>query len=460
MKFFERTYLLTLAVFLVFLNISVAIMCIFTFDSSMKATEESCIAESHAILSSYEKDSVNLNSDSNVLLQVSYCNFYGERDIYLHFAEGGIESFSSMPAGVTIPESGELISVRAKGQRYIVISMADEGGRYTVTYAKDITYLYDDFKGIAIAFVVASLVASVALAIVLYFVLSKIYSPLARLREATRDISEGSFLTRADERGNDELSALASDFNRMADKISAQMEELRSVAEQRQRMLDDLAHEMRTPLTVIHGYAEYIAGARVSEEEKTDALEYIMKETMRLKGVSEVLLDTAFIRENKITPVEISVRELLSGTAERYRLICKERKIEMLVCCDTDYKIMGDRALMELFISNLTDNAIKACSDGGGIIELGAMERDLGLMLYVKDNGVGMTKEQLAHVREPFYRADKSRSRKNGGAGLGLSLCDTIAKAHHGVLDFESAEGEGTTAYIRLENSYKAITIQ
>ena len=456
-KFFEKTYLLTLILFLVFLNVSIVALCIFTFNSNLSATEDSCIAENYAIMQAFENDAIGLGSESGVFLQISYGDFYAEKGIYLRFEEKGQETFSSIPAGVTIPAVNTVESTKADDTYYTVITRVTKDGRYTVTYAKDRSYLYSEFRGMAIAFIALSVLASLSLAILLYFILLKLYAPLSKLRVVAGNIADGDFSTRADESGGDELSVLAKDFNRMADKINMQMNELKAVATQRQRMLDDLAHEMRTPLTVIHGYAEYIAGANISREEQIDASGSIMQEAMRLKSISEILLDDAFIREGKISFERIDTGELLNGVAKRYTVQLKDKNIEIYVSPDAGGAVSGDKILLELLLSNLTDNAIKACKNGG-TVELGALYEDGVSIIYVRDNGIGMTDEELKHIKEPFYRADKSRSRRNGGTGLGLSLCETIAKAHGTELSFSSKKGEGTIAYVRLGKSYKTIT--
>ncbi len=448
MRFFEKTYLITLALFLVFLNLSVISLCLFTFNSNIETTQNACISEGNAVKEAFENDMGSLNTEGIYLLQVSYGSFYSEKGIYLRFEGSGAEMFSNLPEGISYPDIGTVSSVRHDGKNYMLISESIADGKYIMTYAKDVSYLYDEFFSLAIFFIGASVIASVALALLLYFVLRKLYSPLEKLRKVTGNISRGDFTVRADESGNDELSALAKDFNIMSDKISGQIKELEATAEQKQRMLDDLAHEMRTPLTGIHGYAEYIRSAKISDDERIDATEYIMKEAMRLKSISEILLDTAFIRENKIEKAPVCVKELLYGTKNRVALLPHAKNVEICVD-DTDITVNGNKALLELLLSNLTENALKACRNDGRV-ELSAYMHDASPVICVKDNGIGMTKEQIAHITEPFYRTDKSRSRKEGGTGLGLALCDTIAEAHGAQLYFESKVGKGTKALLKL----------
>ena len=112
-----------------------------------------------------------------------------------------------------------------------------------------------------------------------------------------------------------------------------------------------------------------------------------------------------------------------------------------------DVTLNGEKVLLELLMTNITENAIKACIDGGKVTLSSAYENGKAV-IYIEDNGIGMTNEQLAHITEPFYRTDKSRSRKEGGTGLGLALCDTIARVHNAALEFQSERNKGTKVII------------
>lgn len=446
MKFFERTYLLTLLLFLLFLNGGVFALAVYTHDNSVEAAEQVCRSEEFYIVEAFERDLEAVNGTGEQLLQVSYGTFYRAKDISLQFTKNGEVTYSEIPAGLTCPEAGILAGGKADGKRYMLITEVIGETGYTLTYAKDVTYLDEDFKRLSIAFIIASLFASALLALFLYLLLRKLYVPLGKLKAATEGLAGGDFAARADDSGKDEFSALAKNFNAMADKLGEQMDELKRTADQRQRMLDDLAHEMRTPLTSIHGYAEYISAAKASEGEKIEAAQFIMAESMRLKQISEILLDTAFVRENKINPTEFVSREMLLRTRDRFFARAGEGDVQ-LHCVGGDFLLKGDAVLLELMLANLTENALKACKTGG-TVELGAVQENGVKTLYVKDNGIGMTAEQLLHITEPFYRTDKARNRRDGGTGLGLALCERIAIAHGAKLKFTSVLGEGTTASV------------
>ena len=445
-KFFERTYLLTLLLFLLFLNGCVFALAYYTHAGNLDAAKDVCRSGETAALEAYLRDRETLDDVNELLLQVSYGNFYRKKEVYLAFTQGGEITFTSLPAGMDCPEAGKMTDLRLDGRRYLVFTEEAGEDGLLFTYASDVTYLDEEFRTLMLVLGAVSLAASAMLALFLYLLLRKLYTPLDTLSKAAESLAEGELSVRADDSGTDEFSALAGHFNHMADKIQGQIQTLQDTADQRQRMLDDLAHEMRTPLTGIHGYAEYISAARITEEEKIEAAQFIMSESMRLRQISETLLDMAFVRENRISPTELVARELLLATRSRFVTRAHEKDLTVTVT-GGEFLVSGDKLLLELLLTNLTENACKACPEGGHV-ELGATVTEEGKTLFVKDDGNGMTPEQLAHITTPFYRTDRSRNRKEGGTGLGLALCERIAAAHGATLTFTSALGEGTTAYL------------
>lgn len=458
MKFFERTYLLTFILFLVFLNAAVFALAMYTFHNNIEAAESVCQTEFLSITDAFEKDYEYTGAQSAGLLQATYGKFYKGKNISLKFITDGNVGYSSISESIPVPAENTLSMTRNDGKRYIVISKDVCEGAVTMVYSKDVSYLDKEFTRLCIVFVSGSLAASLLLGAVLYFVLRKLYLPLVKLRSATGDIANGNFSVRADDNGDDEVSALARDFNIMADKVSRQITQLKDTADRKQNMLDNLAHEMRTPLTAIHGYAEYICGAKIPEDERVDAAKYIMSESMRLKDISEVLLDSAFIRENGISPKEFSLRGFAYRICNRLNKDARNRGVELL-CTAEDYCIYADEPLLDILLSNLIENAVKACKENG-TVTVGTEICGDTVKLYVKDTGIGMTQEQLLHITEPFYRTDKSRSRAEGGTGLGLALCKRIAEAHGTSLEFASEPQKGTVASVNFTTLYNNLTTQ
>ena len=449
-RFFERSYFITLVLFLVLFNLGIFALAMYTQNNSIKAEKQICISEQFAIIEAFERDYDDSDGSDGYLLQISYGAYYEDKGIFLRFAEGEKTTYSNHPQDFPVPASGDLLIQKTEGKKYILISDVLCDGAYTLTYAKDISYLDMQLKNLAAAFAAVSVLASVVLAVCLYFVQRRLYKPLEKLQDATNAVSRGDFSVSADESGNDEFASLARDFNSMTGKINEQMNQLVAVAEEKQRMLDNLGHEMRTPLTSIYGYAEYAFRNEMDEEKRLQTMLYIMDETKRLKRVGDILLEGAYLRENKIEKNKLSAGKLLTSVQSSFVFRAAEKRVK-ITYAGGDFEILGDKPLLGILISNLTENALRACKEGGKI-ELGAIVRDGCKTLFVRDDGIGMTAEQLAHITEPFYRTDKARSRAEGGTGLGLTLCKNIADSHGASLLFESAPDKGTTAYVVFDN--------
>jgi signal transduction histidine kinase len=207
---------------------------------------------------------------------------------------------------------------------------------------------------------------------------------------------------------------------------------------------------MRTPLTSIHGYAEYLLSAPVGEEERIDALMCIMSESDRLGKLSQSLLDISYVSRAEIALGRVELAPVIESAARRFEM--RARTMGALLEANAiDVAVNGDASLLELLISNLIDNAMKACRESEQkAVRVEAVENGDKVLITVSDSGRGMSEEELKHITEPFYRTDRVRSRADGGAGLGLTLCRRIVEAHGGVLEFDSEPGKGTSVKVTL----------
>jgi len=450
-RFWQKTYILTLLLFLVCLYTGVFSLAYYTYGKSVENAESLCGSEYGYISRSFERDFNAMTSGSDKsspsLLMESYGNHYKSERILLAFRKEDNIIYSSFDGTPETSGSGKIREAEINGSRHIMIVSEICSGEYTLIYAKDASTLDNEFRRLMITYSAVAAFVSAVLAVSLLFVLKKLSVPLEKLQKTTEKISSGDMTVTADESGKDEFSELAKSFNIMVSTVKDQMAELEKDAERKQLLVDNMAHEMRTPLTSIRGYAEYIERAAVPDEEKSDAARRIVSETDRLKRISEKILDISFIRENKINrePVDISI--ILRDTAGRLEQKAKERGV-FLTVSEGECTAYGDETLLSMLFYNLTDNAIKACREGGKVVL--SCE---GMTASVADNGKGMTKEQLSHITEPFYRTDRSRSRAEGGAGLGLSLCDRIIKAHGAEMIFTSEYGKGTEIKIIFSSS-------
>ena len=439
MRFWQKTYIWMLVLFLVCLNAGILALTFYTYNKSVDSAEDTASAERYSIGRSFERDLEDMLAagagQSPMLLMNSYGNYYAQRGVFLAFESEEKTIFSNLPAQIDY-KSGTVFHKKIGGVRYIVI--CSEAGGYKMTFAKNVESLDDEFRALALTFILTAFGVSVVLAAALYFVLRRLSRPLEDLQSVTERIEAGDLSISADERGRDEFALLGRSFNSMLGTIKEQMASLEKNAERKQMLVDNMAHELRTPLTVIRGYAEYLERAAVSEEERALAANHIVNEAQRLTKMSEILLDTAYIRENPPEMSAVALDEVLRGTAERLSGKAKERCVGIAVEAERT-TIRGNALLLSMLFDNLADNAIKACSTGGKVVL--RCSRDTA---SVEDNGKGMSEDELLHVTEPFWRTDRSRSRAEGGAGLGLALCKNIAEAHGRELRFESEKGKGT----------------
>ena len=447
MKFRQKNFLITLIIFLFFLNSCCFLLAFYTQSKTINSDKELCLAEFSIIKKAFEKDSEGTGEIGKTIIMNSYGKYYNEKKVYLSLASPSKELYNTIPDNITIPNTGSCSTQRINGIRYFIISDVVDIDQI-LSYAKDVSYLDDQFKEMSIIFVISSILASSLLSFILFIVLKQLSAPLENLTIVTEHIAQGNYSARATTYGKDEISTLAYNINTMAEKVEKQLKSLKANAELKQLVLDNLAHEMRTPLTSIRGYADYISNSRIEEDERITASNYIISEAERLEAISEKLLDEAFIRENEINVIPTNIKELVLSTQQMFLNRINEKAINLFINVKDDI-IYCDPTLISVVLSNLVDNAIKACKNGGRI-QIGSCETNEHFIISIKDNGIGIPAEQIEHITEPFYRTDKSRSRSEGGTGLGLSLCDKIIKAHQSKLYFESKVGFGTTAIIKF----------
>lgn len=298
-----------------------------------------------------------------------------------------------------------------------------------------------------VIFVVGSITSMIAA--------SLLTKPLEKLSSLAQHISHGDYSARLHIHSGDEIEALANDFNNMADTIEDNISELHFSMEKQEQFMGSFAHELKTPMTSIIGYADLLRSQNMSEDETNEAANYIFSEGKRLESLSLKLLDLMVVKnqETILTPTDpaLAVRNVINVmkpelAKEHITLKSSCRK----GCC------MMDIDLFQSLIINIIDNARKAIDDNG-LIHVAGTVRDDNYVIIIKDNGRGMPPEEITRISEAFYRIDKSRSRAQGGAGLGLAICSKIAEIHQAKIKYKSAVGRGTVVTITLPNIKEAV---
>lgn len=270
--------------------------------------------------------------------------------------------------------------------------------------------------------------------------------PLKKMAKVANRIAGGDYTERIIVNGKDEMSELAESFNQMAESVEEKVRELSDTAKQKEDFVANFAHELKTPLTAMIGYADMLYQKELSRIEVKKAAEHIWNEGMRLESLSFKLMDMTVLNSQEFPLQEMKAEELLSDIEEGLMPILQEKGLQINLEAESTY-IKVDYDLFKSLILNVIDNAIKA---GSTNIILSGKKHDSVYQICIGDNGQGIPKEELSRITEAFYMVDKSRSRKQHGAGLGLALVMQIAKIHGGKLEFESEEGHGTVVSLLL----------
>ncbi len=338
----------------------------------------------------------------------------------------------------------------AAGRHYLQItgcfSVADKTN--TLTMAYDISSLYEARSRQQKAYYGVFAVLLVC-GVLIYLVSVYLTRPLAQLSRATVAIAGGDLACRANIRPGDEIGAVGADFDAMAAQMERYVAQLQDAMERQEQFIGSFTHELKTPMTAIIGYADLMREQALTPAEQQDAANYIFSEARRLERLSLKLLDILVAEHTEPALTAVSPAELLSDVAGHLRPSLAAQKIELTEECEPGLCRL-DPDLVRSLLINLIDNARKAMPEGG-CIALGGVLTDEGCRLTVRDTGCGIPESAVQHLTEAFYRVDKSRSRAQGGAGLGLTLCARIAALHGGTLQFESRPGEGTCVTAELK---------
>ena len=275
--------------------------------------------------------------------------------------------------------------------------------------------------------------------------------PLGKLSHAARRLAAGKLDTRAKLQAKDEVGQLGAEFDRMAEQLSETITAQQEEMERQEQFMGSFAHELKTPMTSIIGYADLLRGQSLDEQEAQEAANYIFSEGKRLEALSLKLLDLLLMKHQNLALVETDPAVLISSLVTHLQPVYREQGIVLQCRCEGGLcRLEPD--LFSSVLTNLLDNARKALDHGGNIYVLGKQENGC-YQIQVLDNGRGMPEEALRHLTEAFYRVDKSRSRAQGGAGLGLTLCSRILELHRGTINFASREGKGTCVTVSLPSA-------
>ncbi len=378
--------------------------------------------------------------------------FYGEETLA---QEGGLEAVTELLGSFT-PGSSYVCGIRLQGDRNVLYSIGVSTVAEQELYlgmCRELTGIYEERQTLLNQYRLALSVLVLVGGVSIYIMARYITRPIRALNKVVGRIASGEYDMRSHNCSRDEIGALSDSFNRMSDRLVEQMKELEREAKnkeleakQKEDFTAAFAHELKTPLTSIIGYADMLNSIELTEEERRDAYFYIFNQGKRLESLSHKLLDMVSMEKNPVSMRPVSTKKLEDNLRVTMRPIFKNRQIKGKISLEKA-TIQGDDELLLSLFYNLLDNAVKAVEADGFILMKGIC---LGEEYEIKvvDNGRGIPQEEIGRITEAFYMVDKSRSRKEGGAGIGMALCQQIITMHKGNMQISSNVGEGTV--IRL----------
>jgi two-component system sensor histidine kinase BaeS len=295
--------------------------------------------------------------------------------------------------------------------------------------------------------IVMGAVGAIVIALLIGILLARTISrPVRELTAATQVVAQGELGHQVPVRRKDELGELAASFNQMS-------ADLERSTELRRQMTADIAHELRTPLSLILGYTEALSDGKL--EGTPEAFDIVHDEAQHLNRLVDDLrtLSLADAGELSLNRRSVCPQMLLQRVATAYAAQAKAKDISLRVEAESDVaEVDVDPDRMAQVLGNLVNNAMRHTPAGGGIALSAEEQRDM-VTLSVSDSGVGIAPEHLPHIFDRFYRGDESRYQENGESGLGLAIAKSIVEAHGGKISVASTLGSGTTVTVQLSPS-------
>ena len=371
-----------------------------------------------------------------------------EQNIYFRILSNAknVRFESELLVGAEIPVVQGYQNLKIDGRQFIYrTSLILERGMFIgyIQAVREMTAEYRFLKILLTIMFITSLIGIFAAIVTGYTIIRKTLKPISSITETAKEISGSDISKRLQISGpEDELTDLANTFNSMLDRLE-------NAFQRQRRFVSDASHELRTPISVIQGYANLLdRWGKEEEEVRDEAIEAVKKETKNMKSLVEGLLFLARSDDNRIeiNKSEFYVDELLNEIIQETEMIAD--KVNVFSRRIDRELLFADRELIKQMLRIFIDNSIKY-TPAVGEIELNVMRSQNMIKFVIRDTGIGIPEEDIPHIFERFYRVDKSRSDKKG-TGLGLSIAQWIIKQHDGEVKVDSSPGEGTRIEILI----------
>ena len=343
----------------------------------------------------------------------------------------------------------QIVGTASGAQQMVVGRLAKNGdwGEYTVIISTTLTRV-SEAAVVQGKLMPALFACLMALAVLAAWWLSRwLTKPLSQLSAAAKQMADGDYSVRVDVAHNDEIGRLADEFNHMADQVS------RSAQLQRE-LLANVSHDLRTPLTLIKGYAETVRDLTGGDEKKrADQLNIIVDETDRLSGLVNSVMELSKVSSGSEQPqrVRFDLSQLCEEVAQRYEGVCAQTGCRLELEAGAPCTVSADPAMMERVLHNLLGNALHHVGADKTFI-LRVIPKEGGVVrVEVADHGAGIAPEDLPYIFDRYYRSRSDAGKT--GTGLGLSITKAILKGHGFRFGVDSAVGKGSTFWFEAADA-------
>jgi len=335
------------------------------------------------------------------------------------------------------------------GRYRVRASTGPEDNGFVLVVATSLASLDSTLRRLVVVESLVTLAVLAGIALLGLWVIRIGLRPLTEIGGTAATIAAGDLSHRvANENQRTEVGQLGIALNAMLSQIESAFRAREASERKLRRFVADASHELRTPLAAVRAYSELFSrGAAERPDDLERSMTGIARESERMSVLVEDLLLLARLDEGR--PLErepVDLRDVVVESVETARTLEPKRRID---CRFEDATVVGDRDRLRQVVDNLLSN-VRAHADPDASVDVTLTRANGSVLLSVSDSGPGMTGEQLDHVFERFYRADPSRARAAGGAGLGLSIVSAVAEAHGGRVSAASAEGSGAVFTVEL----------
>lgn len=427
--------------------ILVSILVTKSFNTNLEIELNLYIQEFQTIINTIEDSTSDSMTYEEAVRYVS--DYYKEKDIYLAYYKDKQLIYSS-DEKIKL-KNMQLLDVMDDKYNTIVEKSGDDyysflaikiNDKENLVYIRDLNYVYNERANMVRLCIFIVVFFILFISIIAYIISKTLTKPLLTLKKEMVKLSNGNYNVSLKE-GKDEIGLLLHEFNNMSKELAKSNAKLLDQINSKQLFIDNLSHEMNTPLTSISGYSDLLINAVLTDKQRQKYLKYIKEETNRINEMYKKLLVISYKENNNIDIVKINCDDMFSEIERELKSKLKEKKIKLDIDNQLPF-LEGDKVLISLAISNLVRNAIDASLENSQVI-IKNYQKEHKKYIVVTDMGRGIAKEQIAKIVEPFYRIDKARSRKNGGAGLGLSIVTRVMQLHRGQLKIISEIGKGSS---------------